>query len=178
MHWHADGVFTIVASTQTEHGLRIILSPNRSMTWRGNQLVLLSLIVVSACIGTGFALIGAWVILPFAGLEMSALAAALYYVSWKLSYQEVLTLSQDKLIIEKGVYRPRKTWTLPRNKVSLSIEPETHPWSTPGIKLQHQQQLIELGEFLNQADCKRLLALLRENAIPTRSYSASGKQAF
>lgn len=168
----------MVSTEETEQSLRIVLSPNRSMSWRGNQIFLLGMIVLSAVISIGFAMLGAWVILPFAGLEMLALGSALYYVSWKLSYQQVVTLKPDSVSIDKGVYRPRKSWLLQRDQVSLSIEPEQHPWSTPAIALRHQQELIELGEFLNQSDCTKLLKLLRDNGFPVRSHSASGKQTF
>lgn len=168
----------MVITEETSQGLRIILSPNRSMSWRGNQLFLLGMIALSGTISIGFALIGAWVILPFAGLEMAALGSALYYVSWKLSYQQVVTVNDELILVDKGVYRPRKSWQLNRTDVSLSIQPEEHPWSTPVITLRHQQQLIELGEFLNQSDCKELLGLLRDKGIPVRSYSDNGKQTF
>ncbi|MBV8030569.1 MAG: DUF2244 domain-containing protein [Betaproteobacteria bacterium] len=35
-----------------------------------------ALAVVTLAIGIGFALVGAWLVLPFAGLEVAALAAA------------------------------------------------------------------------------------------------------
>ena len=51
----------------------IILRPNRSADWRANRNLLLSLAALSCVISTGFALLGAWVILPFAGLEIAVL---------------------------------------------------------------------------------------------------------
>lgn len=148
------------------------------MSWRGNQLFLLGMICLSGLISVGFALIGAWVILPFAGLEMLALGSALYYVSWKLSYQQVIVIYEDSVAIDKGVYKPRKSWLFSREELSLSVQPEEHEWSTPVIQLRHKQSLVEIGEFLNQADCRRLLALLKEAGIPIRTWGAAGKQAF
>ncbi len=148
------------------------------MSWRGNQIFLLSMICLSALISIGFALIGAWVILPFAGLEMLALGSALYYVSWKLSYQQVINITADSVTIDKGVYKPKRSWLFTRDGLSLSVQPEEHEWSTPVIQLRHQQNLVEIGEFLNQADCLTLLRLLKDNGIPTRTWGAAGKQAF
>lgn len=148
------------------------------MSWRGNQMFLLGMICLSGAISTGFALMGAWVILPFAGLEMLALGSALYYVSWKLSYQEVINITAESVSIDKGVYKPRKSWLFARDGLSLNVQPEKHAWSTPVIQLRHKQNLVEIGEFLNQADCHTLLGLLRDSGIPTRSWSAAGKQAF
>lgn len=148
------------------------------MSWRGNQIFLLSMICLSGMISTGFALIGAWVILPFAGLEMLTLGSALYYVSWKLSYQEVIVITEDSVTVDKGVYKPRKSWLFTREDLSLSVQPQVHEWSTPVIQLRHKQSLVEIGEFLNQSDCRSLLSLLKDNGIPTRTWGAAGKQAF
>jgi uncharacterized membrane protein len=52
----------------------IVAKPNCSATWRSNQLVLLPLALPSLTIATAFALLGAWPILPFAGLELLALS--------------------------------------------------------------------------------------------------------
>ncbi len=168
----------MVISEQLNGGQRIVLTPNRSMSWRGNQIFLLGMICLSGMISVGFALIGAWVILPFAGLEMLALGSALYYVSWKLSYQQVIVITEDSVAVDKGVYKPKKSWLFSREALSLSVQPEEHEWSTPVIQLRHKQSLVEIGEFLNQSDCRTLLALLKEHGIPTRTWGAAGKQAF
>ena len=47
----------MVTSTRTASRLMIIAQPNRSASWRSNQLVLLALAVPSLIIATGFALL-------------------------------------------------------------------------------------------------------------------------
>jgi len=49
---------------------------NCSISPAGFLGVLASLAAVTLAIGTGFALLGAWLVLPFAGLEVLALGAA------------------------------------------------------------------------------------------------------
>ena len=58
----------------------IIARPNQSATLNTNVQVLLALSIPVLGIAVVFALLGAWLILPFAGLELLALAAALYRV--------------------------------------------------------------------------------------------------
>lgn len=168
----------MVSINQKDNSLQIVLTPNRSMSWRGNQYFILSLLLLSGAIGVGFALIGAWVVLPFAGLEMLVLSGALYYVSWKLNYRQVIRFDDNELTIEKGYYSPRKTWRLTREDTALNIEPQQHPWEAPTVSLQHKQELIVIGEFLSQADNKELLNTLREAGLRTRSQSATGRAAF
>ncbi len=168
----------MVSISHNSNSLQIVLTPNRSMSWRGNQYFILSLLVLSGSIGVGFALLGAWVILPFAGLEMLAVSGALYYVSWKLNYRQVIELELDRLTIEKGYYKPKKVWRFKREDVALTIEPAQHPWDTPTIRLQHKHEVIVLGEFLSQADHKLLVDSLRDAGLYARSQTASGRTAF
>ena len=62
-------------------GFRLVLTPNRSLSWHGNVRIWAALFVLSALIATGFTLMGAWVIIPFAGLELIALACGIYLTS-------------------------------------------------------------------------------------------------
>ncbi len=168
----------MVRVDQSNGSLQIVLTPNRSMSWRGNQLVILSLLLLSGAIGVGFALLGAWVVLPFAGLEMLALSSALYYVSWKLNYRQVINFEHDQLTIEKGYYRPKKVWRFKREDAMLTIEPQKHPWDAPTLRLRHKQELIELGEFLSQADHKQLVKTLSAAGLHARSQASGGRTAF
>lgn len=139
----------------------IVAKPNQSATWRSNKLVLLALSVPSLGAAIGFALAGAWPILPFAGLELAALGGSLYYVNWKLQYRHVITLAADAVHIDKGYYVPRQSWTFARDATGLSIEPERHPWDAPGLSLHCAGERISVGEFLNREDGLALLQHLR-----------------
>lgn len=163
----------MVTSTRTASRLMIVLQPNQSATWRTNKLVLLAIAVPSLGIAVGFALLGAWPILPFAGLELAALASALYYVNWKLQYRHVITLSEDRLRIDKGFYAPRQSWEFKRTDSGLAVTPERHPWEGPQLSLHSRSERVPVGEFLNREDCLQLLGLLR-GELRVGSYSQQG----
>lgn len=147
----------------------IIAQPNCSASLRSNMLVLLALAIPSLGFAVSFALLGAWPIIPFAGLELLALGSALYYVSWKLQYRHVITLSDDQVCIEKGYYLPRQTWKFPRQGLGLAIIPEHHPWEGPELALQRTGESVSVGEFLNRDDSLKLAALLgREIRVSSR----------
>lgn len=163
----------MVTSTRTASRLLIIAQPNRSSTWRANLLLLLALAVPSLAIAISFALLGAWPILPFAGLELLALGTALYYVNWKLQYRHVITVSDDSVRIDKGFYRPRQSWQFPRQCTGLVITPEKHPWDGPELSVHDKHESVSLGEFLNREDILELIALLRkELRVGTHSRQA------
>ncbi len=167
----------MVTTTRNASMLMIIAKPNCSASWRANKLVLLALAVPSLGIATGFAMLGAWPILPFAGLELLAVGSALYYVNWKLQYRHVITLSEDSVRIDKGFYAPRQSWQFPRQGTGLAIVPEQHPWDGPGLSLQRTGESVSVGEFLNRDDSLKLAELLRRE-IRTGSHGSHGKRAF
>ncbi|MEM8561535.1 MAG: DUF2244 domain-containing protein [Pseudomonadota bacterium] len=167
----------MVTTDRTTSQLMIIVKPNCSATWRNNQMVLLALSVPSLTFAIGFAFMGAWPILPFAGLELASLGSALYYVNWKLQYRHVITLSDDSVRIDKGFYLPRRSWQFPRQGTGLAIVPERHPWDGPALSLQRTGESVSIGEFLNRDDSLKLAALLRKE-IRVGSHSALGERAF
>ena len=167
----------MVTTTRTESGLTIVATPNRSASWRANKLVLIALAIPSLAIAIGFALIGAWPILPFAGLELLAVGSALYYVNWKLQYRHVITLCEDCVRIDKGFYAPKQSWKFPRQGTGLAIVPEQHPWDGPALSLQGTGEKVSVGEFLNRDDALKLAGLLRQE-FRVGSYSAQGNRLF
>ena len=62
------------------------------------------LLALTAClsftIGIGFALFGAWPVLPFAGLEVAALGLAFYLNGRHASDYERIALQEDALVVE------------------------------------------------------------------------------
>lgn len=167
----------MVTCTRSESGLMIVARPNQSASWRANLYTLLALCVPSLGVAIVFAVLGAWPILPFAGLEMLALGTALYYVNWKLQYRHVITLSEDSVRIDKGHYYPRQSWHLQRQRAGLSITPEQHPWEVPLLAVHDRSQRIGIGEFLNQDDARELITLLRRE-LSVDSHSAKGDRRF
>jgi uncharacterized membrane protein len=167
----------VVTSNRTPARLMIIAQPNRSASWRANQLVLLALAVPSLTIALGFTALGAWPILPLAGLELLALGSALYYVNWKLQYRHVITFSDDSVRIDKGFYSPTRSWQFPRRVTALSVTPEQHPWEGPCLAVHDQHESVTVGEFLNRDDSLKLLALLREE-VQVRTHSGAERREF
>lgn len=155
--------------------LKLELRPNCSLSWRGNQIVFLCLALWLGSFALIFAALGAWVILPFVGLELLLIAGSLYYVSWKLSHCEIVHITPHEVYIAKGVSYPKFSLRLPRNEVVVHVVAASHPWGRPTIKLLNRRlsdgdapEPIQVGAFLNQADCKELLRQLISARLTTR----------
>jgi len=135
------------------------------MSWQANQLVLASFWVLSLCIAMGFALIGAWTILPFAGIEMLVLSAAFYYVSWQLSYREVLTFDGQIVYLEKGIYRPKHSWKWPRHSLLLQVKLAQREFDQHRLSLCSDGCSVSIGECLNKQQTRELMQLLRKQQL-------------
>lgn len=156
---------------------RLILMPDRSLNWEQNKRFIWISGMVCGTIAVAFTLtLGAWVILPFAGLEILLLASALYYVSWKLSYRHILTIRNNNLILEKGVYRPRGRWEWPLKECFLSYQSPKHDWEAKQLYLHHESKdammtiKISLGEFLNPSDAETTIQVLKSRLLVRAVY--------
>jgi len=168
----------MVSAETTSDGTRIIIRPNRSSDWRTTRYFLLSVCGVAMVIGIGFAAAGGWMVLPFAGLEVAAVSSAFYYVQWKLSYQQVLTMTDGRVHIDKGVYKPRRSRRLPREHTSIAIHPALSPNGAPQISLCSGRDIVEIGEFLSIDEGQVLLRELRGLGLRVRDHGDAGKRRF
>ncbi|MDA7687729.1 DUF2244 domain-containing protein [Pseudomonadales bacterium] len=150
----------------SDYELRIVMAPNRSLDWNQNKKVIWALGGVCGGIAMGFTiLVGAWVMLPFAGLEIAALTAGLYYASWKLSYRHVLTFTRDSVVIEKGVYRPRGRWIWPKQSTHLQSTPAAHDWEAIKLTLHNPPTSLNIGTFLSPQDVAEVATLVSQHIL-------------
>ncbi len=100
--------------TDIDHELSVpmqfIVRRNQSLSWRGNKLFIYFMAAISFGIAGMFALQGLWLILPFAGLEMLALTIGLYMCNLRGRDQEVVTIEDDLVKVEKGRQKPSEVW--------------------------------------------------------------------
>ena len=153
---------------------RITLSPNRSLSWEGNKRVIWSLAALIIFIAIGFSVVtGTWVIWPFAVFKILALSAGLYYVSWKLSYQHTITVSESTLSIEKGSYRPRGSWQWQKQQSRLITTESKHNWEPPSLVLSNDKEEVVIGNFLSRDDAMAVIDCLKnEMPVVNNCYNA------
>ena len=77
-----------IESNLTEDSFRISLSPNRSLSWKSTWVIVILIALTCLSIGLAFTLVGASLILPFAGLEVVLVALCFYVVFKKTAVKE------------------------------------------------------------------------------------------
>lgn len=168
----------MVSASREQEVARIVIRPNRSADWRDNRLLWVVLGAHSLIIGAGFALAGAWVILPFAGLETLLLGALLWHVQRRCSRQEVITLSGPLLSVEKGAGRRERSWDLAADGASVSVQETEFPNDPPRISLCSGTTQVDVGDFLGREEGEELVDALRRLGLRVRRHGAHGRRSF
>ena len=81
-------------------GYSLVARRNNSLTSTGRLIVFAFIFVVSVGIALAFAVLGAWLILPFAGLEMLVLYLAFRYVDRHAGDYERIAIDGDRVELE------------------------------------------------------------------------------
>jgi len=147
---------------------RLVIGPNASLTGPQARLFFGSLCAVGFGIAAGFAALGYWPILPFAGLELVAVGAALWVVLQRNRYREVLRFDGGVLRVEFGMTGsgPSATCEWPQRMTRVLLERGEHSTSPTRLVLSCGGQRLTLGTCLTDAERERLAARLRELVSP------------
>lgn len=141
-------------------GATWIIRPTRSMTWveAKRWLSVMSLLPLSS--GFMFLFFGVPMVLPFAGLEVLALWAAFYYVAWQGEHQEVVSLTDQYVVVEKGRRQLQQRQQFERWWVRVELETTPNRWHASHLRLTSHGQSVELGTFLTESERSALAAAL------------------
>ncbi|MFP6809036.1 MAG: DUF2244 domain-containing protein [Pseudomonadales bacterium] len=151
----------IVDIDDDAHTGQIVLQPNHSWSWRLNLYFLYTLMGVSLTIGVNFLFMGAWLVLPFSILEMLFLLACMYHCVLQCRRQEVITVTQYEVRIEKGMRHPSECWDYKRLWAKFLVQQPKHPWDPAIVSIRSHGQELELGSFLNRQDKIELIEHLK-----------------
>lgn len=103
-----------------------------------------------------FALQGLWLILPFAGLEILALTIGLYMCSLRCRDQEVITIGDNLVTIEKGRQKPKEAWQFERTWVNLELVKSPLQGHPSKLFIRSKGKETEIGRCLTNDERKSL----------------------
>ena len=144
----------VIVKTISEDSYLIDVSPNSSLNGIARIIFLLSISIVCIGIATVFFLLGAVLILPFAGLEIAILLTAFYLnFNWSRQKQKIF-ISQDLVLIQKGRKKIEYSWQEFRTFTSFRVDKKSDEITK--LCFRSKGKDIEVAEFLNQDDKKVL----------------------
>jgi uncharacterized membrane protein len=146
---------------------RFELSPNCALTRRSAPLFFLSVVAVCLPVAVGAALLGAWMVLPFAGLELAGLAAALCLSLKRGQLRERLQIDElDVQVARYGCGMP-STYRFARPRTRVELRRAAVPHWPSRLLIGEQGRSVEIGAFLTESERERLSRRLAE-VLPAR----------
>lgn len=152
---------------------RVVIRPNRSLSWRQSMVFLAAIAVPLVVVSVVLAVRGFWLILPFAGLELVLLFGCLYTVAHAQRRCEVVSIGDALVTVEKGRARgrcadgggPQERVEFARGWVRIELAAAIGHWYPHRLWIGASGRRIEIGGFLVDdekiklaAELKRLLA--------------------
>jgi uncharacterized membrane protein len=136
-------------------GFSLTLKRNCSTSPAGLAGVFLALALVVLVIGTGFAIAGAWLVLPFAGLEVLLLGAAyLLYARHAADYERIV-LDSGRLTVEVADAGNTARYEMEARRARVCLERQR-------VVLRGAREELELGRHLDAELRARFAAELQK----------------
>ena len=145
----------------TDLGCKIIARHNNSLTPKAGAKLLLALAGIVLVVGVGFARIGAWLVLPFAGLEILAFAYAFHYIYLHSGDFESITIENDSVVVEKRDYKEVTTTVFQRHWAQVSLREVASVGGVigkSGLFIRSHGKEIEFGKHFINDEQRALLA--------------------
>jgi uncharacterized membrane protein len=133
----------------------IMAKPNCSLTPRQKVGVFCAIAFFSLTVSIGFVIAGAWLVFPFAGLELLALGLAFYLVHCHSRDYESITIAGDNLAVEKRNYKQTSRIVFHRYWARVILRDA--PGGEQRLWLRSHGKEVEFGRYMNN-DARLILA--------------------
>lgn len=125
----------------------IVAQPNRSLSREAMFGVVAALALPPFLIACAFSLAGAWLVLPFAGLELLLLAGAFRYIHRCAHDYESITVSDQRLAVEQ--HHLDRTRQVVFHPYWTQVVLHSIPGGEHSLWLRSHGQEVEIGHYMN-----------------------------
>jgi uncharacterized membrane protein len=147
-------------------GDKIIARPNNSLSVDDSVKLLAALAGIALVVALGFLHIGAWLVLPFAGLEIMAFAYAFHTVYLHADDFESITIENDRVVVEKRNVKEITTTVFQRYWAQVNVRDVTMIKGSNGkcgLFISSHGNEVEFGRnFINDEQRSQLARDLRQ----------------
>ena len=152
---------------------QFVLRPNCSATPLQMRCFFAAIALVSLSLAGGFAVLGFWPILPFAGAELAFLWVCLQCSANRTRETEVIRIDEATVAVERGVETCGRRWTFQRAWARISLEPSKLRLHPSRLLLGSHGKRVHVGAFLTD-DERRTLARDLRTALAAGSLRPAG----
>lgn len=142
-------------------GCTFIIRSNCSLSWTWMKRLFGFLACCLGAVATYFVSIGAWLVLPFAGLELLLIGAGIYANARWTHRREVVEVGGNDLRVLRGGRALAEIKRLPRHWTRVTMRQDPRGWYPSLLLLECHGQRIEVGKALVETERLQLANDLR-----------------
>lgn len=158
----------MINKQQYNDSVELELVPNRSASSGQLKLILVAVGFICLLIAVMWSFLGAWLILPFAGLEVFLLVWLARKVFRRSFRKEKILATPRQLTITSGYGVAMQHWLFNKEGARVLMFEMRHPEDPICIHLVDDMQRIELGRYLNYDDKHALIDELKQLNLPIK----------
>jgi uncharacterized membrane protein len=158
----------------------IVIAPNCSLSVRGAVLFFVSL--CAPCFGIAGALtfLGFWPVLPFAGLEMLLLGAALRISLRRRHHRQTIVVCESDVTVQSTIGKIHNEVVFPRHWAQVKLRRSTSRLHPSRLVIESHGRQCAVGDFLTEEERRGLAQRLSEligrvNESPTLSFAGEAR---
>jgi len=129
---------------------QIVLAPHRSLSARGARWFFVSLCIPSLGIASLMTALGYWPILPFAGLELLAVGAALSINMRRRADTQQIVITGNAVAIDSHRGGRIVHYKFSRHWAQVKLRRAKSPWHPSRLTVESHGRACELGSFLTE----------------------------
>jgi uncharacterized membrane protein len=133
-----------------------LIQPNRALGWVGMKRLFIALSACVCAVAAYFAAQGAWLVLPFAGLEIAVLALGLYLSARCSATREIVSICGADLTVSRRRRQTLESQCLKRHWTRVVLSQDPTGWYPSRLFLRCHGRQIELGGALLEQERKKL----------------------
>lgn len=151
---------TIRPGEESKRCRQVMITRNSSLSTSQIKMIVGFIAIVLGIIGAVFYSQGLWMVLPFAGFEMMAVAAAFYCcVRHKQDY-EMVKIDENHIQVIRQVAHREQVYEFQTHWTSVFLE-FTRGWYPSRLWVASKGQHVELGQWLTDAERQQLATRLK-----------------
>jgi len=147
------------AGEETAGHCHVLLRPNRSLTTNGMLALFGAVALLATVLATGFALAGAWLVAPFAGLEAAAVGVVLYLLHRHADDYERIDIEGRRVRIVQLRGSVQARYEFERYWARVRLTPGAG-WQPSRLTLGSHGRHVEIGAWLDETERRRLAGRL------------------
>jgi len=129
---------------------RKLIRPNRSLSTRAMLLLFLAYTAFALSLGIGFAIVGAWMVLPFMGLEIAVVAAAFYFLFRHAGDYELVIVDDSRLKVVRRQGGLEVCDEFQRYWAKVFLAPGAGGWYPSRLRVGSHGRLVEVGAAMSE----------------------------